>query len=212
MAVETVCRCRRRIGHNLGAAVRAGVNNCFALLCFPLCFLRTAFLLCIGCFLCTGSIVFPVQRFRCFRVRLFGFFLCKRGQAVLAFILSACRIEGQIASAVRAFVCNNLYILSLLPRSRCCIGWLSVFFYCLGFPQFEQNLPVFSVPHAQTHFPAASGFGLPQFEQNLPLFSVPHLPQIHTIGFALPQFEQKFPPVVLLPQLGQKLGIATPDG
>ena len=72
-------------------------------------------------------------------------------------------------------------------------------FYCLGFPQFEQNLPVFSVPHAQTHFPAASGFGLPQFEQNLPLFSVPHLPQIHTIGFALPQFEQKLP-VFSVPQ------------
>ncbi|WP_330653298.1 hypothetical protein, partial [Mediterraneibacter gnavus] len=53
--------------------------------------------------------------------------------------------------------------------------------------------------HAQTHFPAASDFGLPQFEQNLPLFSVPHLPQIHTIGFALPQFEQKLP-VFSVPQ------------
>ena len=60
-------------------------------------------------------------------------------------------------------------------------------------------MPVFSVPHAQTHFPAASGFGLPQFEQNFPLFSVPHLPQIHTIGLALPQFEQKLP-VFSVPQ------------
>ena len=72
-------------------------------------------------------------------------------------------------------------------------------FYGLGFPQFEQNFPVFSVPQAQTHFPAASGFGLPQFEQNFPLFLVPHFPQIHTIGLALPQLEQKLP-VFSVPQ------------
>ena len=47
-------------------------------------------------------------------------------------------------------------------------------FNCEGFdfPQFEQNLPVFSFPHEHFHV-ETSGFGLPQFEQNLPVFSFP---------------------------------------
>lgn len=43
-------------------------------------------------------------------------------------------------------------------------------------PQFEQNLPVFSVPQEQVHVASEAGFALPQFWQNLPVFSVP---QVH---------------------------------
>ena len=44
--------------------------------------------------------------------------------------------------------------------------------YGLGEPQFEQNLPLLTVPHE--HVQSAEGAGLPQLPQNLPVFTEPH--------------------------------------
>ena len=71
-------------------------------------------------------------------------------------------------------------------------------FYCLGEPQFAQNLPLFTAPHLHVHSPA--GLGEPHSLQNFPLFTAPQL-QVHSappgagtgFGFAAPQFAQKFP-------------------
>ena len=68
-----------------------------------------------------------------------------------------------------------------------------------GLPQLEQNLPLFTVPHAQVHSPA--GAGLPQFEQNLPVFFAPQL-HVHSFaltGAGLPQFAQNLPVLPVCP-------------
>ena len=42
--------------------------------------------------------------------------------------------------------------------------------YCLGFPQFMQNLPVLTCPQLQTHS-ADWGLGFPQFVQKFPVLT-----------------------------------------
>ena len=44
--------------------------------------------------------------------------------------------------------------------------------YGLGEPQFEQNLPLLTVPHE--HVQSLAGAGLPQLLQNLPVLTDPH--------------------------------------
>ncbi len=45
-------------------------------------------------------------------------------------------------------------------------------YYGLGDPQFEQNFPLFTVPH--WHVQSLEGAGLPQLLQNFPVLTWPH--------------------------------------
>ena len=75
------------------------------------------------------------------------------------------------------------------------LSHLYIFAVGFCFPQFAQNLPLFSVPHEHLHVPESAGFGFPHSAQNLPVFSAPH-EHLHVpdgAGLDLPQFAQNLP-------------------